>query len=306
MKEGIFVDISTVILYLKQFFATFMTMVMMILPGTDSAKGVSYKAENPDELIMSFSAVSDIHVETNNPDAYNAFSDLLYGIKAGENHDVAVFLGDNVMNGQVLENMFFYTAVSAVKPAKTTFVAAGNHDFGNGEGDYNSFLNNYINNNRFYLWNNIDKPYYYKIINGCYMIFLASEDLSVNDCVISDEQFGWLESVLEEAAVNNANIFVFNHHPVYLLSGEDSAALSNILNKYENLLYIHGHIHDYLDENNFYTWNGVASINLPRSTEIVDYEPGDGIVVEVYENEVLVRGRDFIAGEWIEGLEYRY
>lgn len=306
MKEGIFVEISTVILFIKQLFATFMTMVMMLVPTSDNAKGVAYKAENSDELIMSFSAVSDTHVETNNPDSYNAFSDLLYGIKAGENHDAVVFLGDNVMNGQLLENMFFYTAVSAVKPAKTTLVAAGNHDFGNGEGDYNSLLNNYINNNRFYLWNNFDKPYYYKVINGCYMIFLASEDLSVNDFIMSEEQFVWLESVLEEASAAENAIFVFNHHPVYLLRGDDSSALANLLNKYDNLLYIHGHIHDYLDTNNFYVWNGVYSINLPRSTEIVDYEPGDGIVVEVYEDQILVRGRDFISGEWIDGLEYRY
>lgn len=299
-------DISSVILFLKQFFATLITMIMMLIPGSDNEKGVAYKAENPEGLIMSFSAVSDIHVETNNPDSYNAFSDLLYGIKAGENHDAAVFLGDNVMNGQLLENMFFYTAVGAVRPAKTNLVATGNHDFGNGQGDYKSFLTSFINNNRFYFWNNIDKPYYYKVINGCYMIFLSSEDLSVNDFIMSDDQFAWLKSVLDKAAEENSNIFVFNHHPVYLLRSDDSTALANLLNKYDNLLYIHGHIHDYLDENNFYEWNGVKSINLPRSTEIVDYEPGDGIVVEVYEDEVLVRGRDFITGEWIEGLEYRY
>lgn len=299
-------DISSVVLFIKQLFATFMTMVMMIIPTSDGTKGVSYKAENPDELIMSFSVVSDTHVETNNPDSYNAFSDLLYGIKAGQNHDAAVFLGDNVMNGQVLENMFFYTAVGAVKPAKKILTAAGNHDFGNGQGDYDSFRANFINNNRFYLWNNINKPYYYKVINGCYMIFLASEDLSVNDFVMSEEQFSWLENVLNEAAKSNSAIFVFNHHPVYLLRSDDSAALSNLLNKYDNLLYMHGHYHNHLDADNFYAWNGVKCINLPRSTEIVEFEPGDGIVVEVYDEEVLVRARDFITGEWIDGLEYRY
>lgn len=306
MKEGNFMDISSIILFIKQFFATVMTMIMMIMPVSDGEKGVAYKAENPEKLIMSFSAVSDTHVETNNPDSYNAFSDLLYGIKAGKNHDAVIFLGDNVMNGQFLENVFFYTAVGAVKPGKTTLVAAGNHDFGNGQGDYESFLKNYINNNRFYLWNNLDKPYYYKVINGCYMIFLSSEELSVNDFVMSDEQFAWLEKVLNEAAEKDAEIFVFNHHPVYLLRNDDSSALANLLNKYDNLLYINGHLHDQLDKNNFYEWNGVDCINLPRSTEIVDYEPGDGIVVEVYENEILVKGRDFITGEWIEGLEYRY
>ncbi len=153
-------EISTVILFIKQLFATFMTMLMMLMPVSDSTKGVVYSAEKPDELVMSFSAVSDTHVETNNPDAYNAFSDLLYGIKAGENHDAAIFLGDNVMNGQDLENIFFYTAVSAVKPGKVNLVAAGNHDFGNGEGDYEKLKKNYITNNNLYLWNNLDADEY--------------------------------------------------------------------------------------------------------------------------------------------------
>ena len=142
-------DFSTVVLFIKQLFATIMTMIMMILPVADKTVGTPYNAVNPQDLIMSFSAVSDTHVETNNPDSYNAFSDLLYGIKAGQNHDTVVFLGDNVMNGQALENMFFYTAAGAVRPGKTALVAAGNHDFGNGDGDYESFRKNFINNNRF-------------------------------------------------------------------------------------------------------------------------------------------------------------
>ena len=87
-------------------------------------------------------------------------------------------------------------------------------------------------------------------------------------------------------------------HPAYPHTNDEYSM--HCPNKYENLLYIHGHIHDYLDENNFYTWNGVASINLPRSTEIVDYEPGDGIVVEVYENEVLIRIRNFAEHKWMD------
>ena len=85
-----------------------------------------------------------------------------------------------------------------------------------------------------------------------------------------------------------------------------SDSLANLLGRYNNVLYIHGHIHDELGADNFKVEGGINTINLPRSTEVVDYEPGDGIVVEVYENEVLVRVRDFIKGEWVEGLEYRY
>ncbi len=298
-------DISTVLIYLKDLFATIMILLTMMSPvfGGDGAK---YSAENPDELVMSFSAVSDIHVETNNPKAFKAFYGLLEGVKAGEDHDAVFYLGDNVMNGQFLENLFFYTGVRSVKPSDNNFVVMGNHDIGNGQGDYDKFYQSFLNCNKFFLGNDIDKGYYYKVINGCYMIVLASEDLTVNTCIMSQEQLDWLKGILDEAKSNNAPIFVFNHHPLYYIEGVESDALAKLLSGYDNLLYIHGHIHDDLGADNFKEQGGVNTINLPRSTEVVEYEPGDGIVVEVYENEVLVRGRDFIKGEWIEGLEYRY
>lgn len=298
-------DISTVAIFIKDLVSTLMILLMMMSPAF-GGNSVEYEAEKPEEVIMSFAAVSDIHVETNNPTAYQAYSDILYGLKGGKNIDATVFTGDNVMNGQFVENVFFYTALRAVSPAKENFAVIGNHDIGNGTGDFTEHKNNFITNNRLYLGNNVGEGYYYRVINGCYMIFLASEDLTVNVCVMSPEQLAWLEGVLNEAQAANAPIFVFNHHPLYYLSGVESDSLAKLLVKYDNLLYIHGHIHDELGADNFKNQGGVNTINLPRTSEVVEYEPGDGIVVEVYENEILVRGRDFIKGEWIDGLEYRY
>ena len=298
-------DISSVILFIKDLVSTIMILLMMMSPAF-GGNGVEYAAEKPDEVIMSFAAVSDIHVETNNPESYQAYSDILYGLKAGKDIDATVFTGDNVMNGQLLENIFFYTALRAVKPAKDNFVVMGNHDIGNGNGDFAEHQRNFITNNQLFLVNDVDNGYYYRVVNGCYMIFLASEELTVNECAMTEEQLKWLEGVLNEAAEKNATIFVFNHHPLYYLRGVESDALAKLLVKYDNLLYIHGHIHDELGADNFENQGGVDTINLPRTSEVVDYEPGDGVVVEVYENEILVRGRDFIKGEWIDGLEYRY
>lgn len=298
-------DIGTVVIFIKQVISTLLSLLMLMSPAF-SGNGTAYAPEKPDEVIMSFSAVSDIHVETNNPDAYEAFTDILYGIKTGQHNDAVVFTGDNVMNGQIAENLFFYTAVRSALPADSTFVVSGNHDYGNGEGDFDKFLRNYLINNNLFLGKGIDKPYYYRVINGCYMIFLSSEGSSIGECIISQEQYDWLEGVIGEAKAENATIFVFNHHPVNYIDGDSDKTLAEILSGYDNLLYIHGHIHNKLSANSFYEQYGVKSINLPRSSEIVEYEPGDGIVVEVYENEILVRGRDFVSGEWIEGLEFRY
>lgn len=298
-------DFSSIVIYLKDLIATIMVLLMMMSPAF-GGNGIKYEAENPDELVMSFSAVSDIHIETNNPKSYKAFYDILEGAKAGENHDALVFLGDNVMNGQVLENLFFYLGVRSVMPAQNNLVAMGNHDIGNGHGDYDELCSNFIINNNLFLGNGLKKPYYYKVINGCYMIFVAPEALTVDTCIMSEEQLSWVENVLNKAKAEEAPVFVFNHHPLYSLEGVETDALASLLSSYDNLLYICGHIHNRLSEDSFRQEGGVDIINLPRSSEVVDYEPGDGIVVEVYEDEILVRGRNFITGEWIEELEYRY
>ena len=296
---------STVLTYLKGLFATIMALLMMLSPYF-AVDAEPYSAERPDELIASFAVVSDVHVETNNANTINNLNGVLNGIKAGQDIDATVFTGDNVMNGQVLENAFFYTAVKGVLHNGTNYVITGNHDLGNGEGDYSKFRTNFILNNNLFLGNKINELYYYRIVNGCYMIFLSSEDLCVGDYVISDAQMEWLEDALEEAKAADAPILVFNHHPIYLIRDRDYRSLAWLLNKYDNLLYFHGHYHNELDAENFYEWHGVNCINLPRSTESTEFEPGDGVIVEVYENEILVKGRDFIKGEWIDGLRYSY
>ena len=298
-------DISTVITYLKELLATFLTLLMMFSPAFGGVESDS-TAERPDEVIASVAVVSDIHVETNNPNIYNKLKDVLQGIKAVDYLDAVVYTGDNVMNGQALENAFFYSAVKAVNPCENNFVATGNHDLGNGEGEYEQFRNSFILSNKYILGNDIEELYYYRVVNGCYMIFLSSEDLCVGDYVISDEQMQWLEGVLEQAKAENAPILVFNHHPIYLIRERDYRELAWLLQKYDNLVYFHGHYHNGLTTDSFYSWHGVDCINVPRATEHQDYESGQGLIVEVYENEIVVRARNFIKNEWIDEFRYTY
>ncbi len=299
-------DVSTVLTFIKQVAVTFLTLIMMIVPTGSGTAELMYEAEDPDALILSLSVVSDIHVETNNPEAYESYAALLKGIKAGQHHDAAVFLGDNVMNGQLLENFFFYTALAMVKPAEEIIVLAGNHDLGNNDGDYANKRENYLKNNKSYLGYDLENTYYYRVINGCYLIVLASEDETTWDFKMSDEQYAWLEQVLDEADAADAPVFVFNHYPLYYLRERDSNQLAALMKEHGVLLFAHGHIHNDMGADNFYTHGGINCVNLPRSTEVVEYEGGDGIVVELYEDELLVRARNFINGEWVEDLVYTY
>ncbi len=281
-------------------------------PDTDKS-GVHYEAENADELVMSMSVVSDVHIEKLNPTSYQYFYDILKNIKAGEDIDAVAYLGDNVMNGQLLENFFFYSAVKLVNPSENQIVLTGNHDLGNGERNYETSRVDFIANNKLYLGNELEELYYYRVVNGCYIIALSSEDENAGAFHMSDAQIEWMKSVLEEAKAADAPIIVLSHFPIYEIAGEDSNGnprdyreLAWILNKYDKLLYLYGHRHNELKADNFKEWHGVDIINLPRVTEYFEYEPGDGVVIEVYEDHFLVRGRDFVKGEWVDGLSYTY
>ena len=289
--------------FIQQLLLSFITVLSLSLPGAGDIE-TSFQAKNPDELIMSFSVVSDVHIETNASDNYKQFIKMLKGIKGGNNTDVAVFLGDNVMNGQCIESFFFYTAVKKINPANKNLVALGNHDVGNGEGNYGNLCKRFLKFNAKYLDNSIDKPYYYKIINGCYMIFLATEDITVNTAYISEEQYNWLSSLLAEADEAAAPIFVFNHHPIFMVE-QDRYALADLLNNYKNLIYFNGHTHMQLSEFSFWLRGGVNNVYLPRSIG-AGYQDGDGVVVEVYPNEVVIRCRNFIDGKWLDIPEQNY
>ena len=301
-----------VYIFVRDIFLTIGILLTMFSPFTDQS-GVPYEAKNADELVMSMSVVSDTHVERLNPTSFGYFYDILKNIKAGEDIDAVAYLGDNVMNGQYLEDTFFYSALKKVNPSENQYVIVGNHDLGLGKLNYEDSCKEFIINNKLYLGNDIDKTYYYKIVNGCYVIALASEDETTQGFHMSDAQREWMKGVLEEAKAANAPIIVLCHFPIFEIAGEDSNGnprdyrdLAWILNKYDKVLYLYGHRHNELKSDSFKDWHGVKVINLPRVTEYFDYEPGDGVVIEVYNDHFLVKGRNFVKGEWVDGLEFTY
>ena len=266
-----------------------------------------YEAKNPDALKVNFAVLSDCHVEGNNFDTYKMFGKILADIKASKDgNDALVFLGDSTMNGQEIESIFFYGTINTICPAKQYINVLGNHDIGNGEGDYNIIRNRFIDYSKTIMGESFSEPYYYKVINGCYFIVLATEDQTVNFMNITDTQLEWFKGVLDEASEENAPVFVFNHYPADYIQDREEEVLTDIMDDYDNLLYFCGHTHYEFTEESIYELNGVNCINLPRSTEGVDYEGGIGAQVEVYEDEVIVRIRDFDSEKWLTEYERSY
>ncbi|MBQ8503943.1 MAG: metallophosphoesterase [Clostridia bacterium] len=297
---------------LKKLISIAITAVMLTL--SISACPEKHTVKDSDEVKLNFTVLSDCHIEGLDVeftfiDTYKVFTKILKDAKSVENgNDAIVFLGDNTMNGQDIESMLFYGAVNVLKPGAEILVAAGNHDLSNGEGTYAEFSERFMNYNNTFFGDGLTKPYFYKVINGCYFIVLSSEEATVNTMYLSDEQLIWLKGLLNEADENNAPVFVMAHHPANYLEAREGDELTDILNDYYNLLYFCGHTHAEFTPDSVYELDGVSCINLPRCTEwkTEGYDTGIGAQVELYDDEILVRIRDFHDSVWLEEYEYSY
>ena len=292
-------------------FALIVSVVMVLAAGF--ATGESYDVRDPENCKLNFSILSDSHIEANNFARYKVYTHCLQDVRKNKSgNDAVIFLGDNTMNGQVLENTLFHGAAKMLLPGQTILPVVGNHDIGNGHGDYAKLQNRWYDYTRAFFGKDLTHPYYYEVIDGCYFIVLGMEEQLVYEMTVTDAQFAWLEDVLQKAAGSGKPVFVFSHYPADEAqdeSGKETDRLVNLLaeyNKTHDLFYFCGHTHMplYLFWS-FHDSDGFPEIYLPRLTELsgdnddeVFRNTGIGIEVEVYENEVLVRGRDFYRGQW--------
>lgn len=189
-------------------------------------------------------------------------------------------------------------------------------------------------------------PYYSVEVNGSYLIFLGTtvmpETLDGNtraDCTLGKEQLEWLKAVLEKADKTGKPIYLFSHGSLrdtvsgsltelnqtwYGYTVEEEAALRKIIGKYPQLLFFSGHSHWSFESKSPYVVNcdapsffNTAAIGYlwqgSGGGEHYDngtYENGgaQGLYVEVYEEQLFIRGRQFEASDgkskfWFSGYQ---
>ena len=268
-----------------------------------------------------FSVVSDVHMESNNSEKFNLFGEGIRDINAATRNDAVVFLGDNTMNGQMLEYAAFYGLFDRLCNTDNLIVASGNHDLCSSNMDPQKFIsqtNQFINFYNTFADEDIETPYYSREINGYKFIVLASElDLGVQE-YLSAEQLAWFANELEAAEESGKPVFVFNHYPlshtwplVWPLGhvGVESEALHLLMRRSENqIVYFSGHLHMGLNNNKVSSIKegNITYVNVPAfgaDNNITDADiqnQGMGMYVEVYEDEILIRVRNYADHEWME------
>jgi len=291
---------------LVKFWSLVMALILLFVSG-GKLRGEAIKPTDKANLKLNFSVLADTHIESY---TFWRFQDLRLALRdikrAKVKSDALVLLGDNTMNGQFTEYTQLYSILNIWNSSKNTLVAMGNHDIEHrpihkAVRRHNQFFNALTGAKN-------DKPYYSRVINGYTFIVLGSEDEkggAAEDwtyAVFSPAQIAWLDAELKKAAISEKPIFVFNHQPLLeehwphgtVVQGEE---VFDILKQYKNVFYFNGHTHYPMpiDEP-----DGVKFINVGHNFSRQN-AGGLGYYVEVYENEVIIRLREFANGKWDGG-----
>ena len=262
--------------------------------------GVTIAPREEQSLLLQASILSDVHMQSFEYSGFQELSKTLLDIGASKvPQDALVFVGDNTMNGQSFEYLMFYGLLSRYSKvdAKNTLVAMGNHDYAAPASvqaaidRHNFFLRSYngaLN----------EQAYYSREINGCTFVVLAGDDPK-SEYTLTAAQAAWLSETMAAAAPGKP-VFVFCHYSLSSYDAGDAAILA-VLAQYANVFLFNGHWHSPLS-----VWpsDGLTKVNLQGLHSHVSEEyAGEGVQLEVYADRVLLRGRNYMTGEWLEEFE---
>ena len=163
--------------------------------------------------------------------------------------------------------------------------------------------------------------YYETTIKGHKFVFTEAPHPYKPHDIIGEKELKWLDRVLFDGEESGKPIFVMGHSPIdprlnkktAYATFKDLDELKRILAKHPTVIYVSGHSHFTLDtplrnaidgrqETPSHLHNGgmTTIIDPPPMTQ---YNITHGTVAEVYEDEILIRGRNFTAGKWISLAE---
>lgn len=161
------------------------------------------------------------------------------------------------------------------------------------------------------------------------MVGIASATV---DSVFMEGTLQWLYETLE--ANRNKRCFLFEHillpgdsgdilalYPYTKLASTEGKVFQSLLRHYKNVVFFHGHSHmrfsmqQYGMTANYSNAFARHSVHIPSCAVPRDDVDGDGVydtinaesegyVVDVYENGIHLRGRDFVKGEFLPIASY--
>lgn len=270
------------------------------------------------EKLYSFGAISDTHIgsKTSDDDLKNA---LTY-FENDKDIEFVTVCGDLSLGGTE-ENLSLYKKIVDENISKPVYAVSGNHETNASFAPLaTESLKPYTGQDLYYTFEKGNDVY----------IMLGIHDIR-NGYEFAEGELQWLYEVLEEN--KDKRCFLFLH--LYPRDGSGDAVdldlegdmLNNtqgqvfysLLSHYSNVLYFHGHSHESFalqtvhEMSNYDNIFGCHSIHVPslaypkkysNGKLVADYDASEGYIVDVYENNVVLKGRDFVTGKFLPIATY--
>lgn len=269
--------------------------------------------ENQPELV--FPVISDVHIKKDGTADLSKFRTALLQLnRLAPHQDALAVVGDLTDNGAVEEYDRFMSLYQKYKqPDTVSLFAMGNHDYWNGLSPADA-------QERFIQKTGVESIYYHKVVKGYHFIMLSPEEGKTHGH-FSKKQIAWLDEQLKQAKQDDPGkpIFVFLHqHIKDTVYGSDEwgtqdnkELLYDTLDDYPQVVTFSGHSHYSLDDprsihQKHFTSAGTGSLaymelesgkvqgNIPEGAGNIQ----QGLLVEVYQNQVVINRRDFHNNEW--------
>lgn len=311
---------------LKRFMAMCLSIMYYFTPFASPAKTDPIDVSDPDNAKLVFVATADPQISNYMLKRDQYFRAMCEDIgNADCNIDAVLMAGDIAENGLQCEYDRVYELLDATG-AENYILSVGNHDvrlklYKNTVKNFTAFANRLNKSAGSDI--EIDSLHYTCNINGYNFIVLGTDSTEFEESYISDEQLSWLDNSLTQFSAEGKPVFVVIHQtfkdthglpdtwnsPIDAAGsvGDQSQQLYDIMNKYENVILITGHLHTGFGQYSYEKLGNIHSINLPSAT--VDNKDGDynengiGYFVEVYDDEVLFRARNFNKGEFVSDYD---
>ena len=278
-------------------------VAVIMLIGAPAAVSDGAPLAQEEDIRLRVNVVSDIHMETNNSFRKDIYVRALRNMdKYIPEADVLMMCGDNTMNGFITEYPILNGITASLLPDTLCLPVCGNHDVGNGEGDFVKLKNRFIRQyNAFHPSDTIERMYYTRVVNGYHFIILA-DDAEFNDSKNEpDVLLEWFSAQLDEAEKSGNPIFVGCHYPLNYLDN----AFRDLIAEHHNVYFFSGHLHRHsVNAKRVVTGrDDLWDINLPRVTEYNEgnnttySNTGLGVNICVTDTDVTVNEYNFYSAE---------
>ena len=261
--------------------------------------------------LYSQASISDIHLQQET--AADDFKKALTYFNSLEDLLLVNVCGDLTDVGSA-EELAYYAKMRDDYSLKPVYAVSGNHEYLSCTTFDSSIWTQYTGHNLWYSYTQGDDVYIMVGANGSARPFSASE-------------LQWLYETLE--ANRNKRCFVYQHLFAWDGSG-DAAGLNghgdlldntpgqvflSLMSHYKNVVWFHGHSHQLFRTQEQFAVNNVDSAHgrynlhipsLAAPREVVDgkaqyasFKESEGYIVDVYENGIVLRGRDFVNDKFL-------